>query len=155
IVASLLLLIAVRGMPYFWPANVVVAEYREPGHDAVKVMAEIVDTESVTVGRLKSAGLQVDEKKGLYDRLLLKVGSSDKYGADFRFLLGDWLVDRSYPDNVLVLERVEWGNFYGVASAVKQGGKIVATGEGVAEAWAPLQQRANDLRAQIHGIERG
>lgn len=155
IVVALLLLITARGMPYFWPANVVVAEYHEPGHDAVKVMAEIVDSETVTVGRLKSAGLPVDEKQGLYQRLLLKVGNRDKYGADFRPLLGDWLVDRHYPEDVVVLERVEWGNFYGVPTALKQEGAVIASGDEVLKAWEPLQQRANDLRVQIQKIEKG
>ena len=60
IVAALLGLIAARGMPYFWPADVVVAEYRDPAHETVRVMAEIVDSEAVSSSRLKSAGLAVD-----------------------------------------------------------------------------------------------
>ena len=155
IVVALLGLIAARGMPYFWPADVVVAEYREPGQEPVRVMAEIVDSEAVTVGRLKSAGLAVDEKQHFYDRLLLKVGNRDRYGADFRFLLGDWLVERIYPDPVMVLERMEWGNFYGVPVAAKQDGAIVGAGDAAFEAWQPLQERANDLRAQIQKIEKG
>jgi phosphate transport system permease protein len=114
IVVALLLLIAARGMPYFWPADVVVAEYRDPAHPAVAVMAEIVDAEAVSSARLKSAGLAVDERQLVYDRLLIKVGNRDQYGADFRHVLGDWLVGRTTPEDVLVLERMEWGNFYGV-----------------------------------------
>jgi phosphate transport system permease protein len=154
IVVALLLLIAARGMPYFWPADVVVAEYREPGRDPVRVMAEVVDTEAVVVGRLKSAGLPVDEKQGFYDRLLLKVGNRDRYGADFRFLLGDWLVERTYPAEVMVLERTEWGNFYGVPVAVKQAGELVASGEGAHAAWKPFQERAGELRGRIEDIEK-
>lgn len=155
IVAALLLLIAARGMPYFWPADVVVAEYREPGHEPVRVMAEIVESEDVTVARLLSAGLPVDEGQAFYERVLLKVGNRDRYGADFRYLLGDWLLDRRYPEGVLVLERTEWGNFYGMPVAVKQNGDVVASGESAYDAWRPRQERANDLRDEIHGIERG
>ncbi len=155
IVAALLFLIAVRGMPYFWPADVVVAEYRDPAHATVKVMAEIVDSEAVTTARLKSAGLAVDEKQAFYDRLLIKVGNRDQYGADFRHVLSDWLVQRATPADVLVLERTEWGNFYGVPAAVKQGGQGVASGDAAYEAWLPLQQRANELRERIRDIEKG
>jgi phosphate transport system permease protein len=155
IVVALLLLIAARGMPYFWPADVVVAEYRDPAHPAVAVMAEIVDAEAVSSARLKSAGLAVDERQLFYDRLLIKVGNRDQYGADFRHVLGDWLVGRTTPEDVLVLERMEWGNFYGVPVAVKQSGAVTASGEGCFEAWRPLQERANELRERIRDIQRG
>jgi phosphate transport system permease protein len=155
IVVALLLLIAARGMPYFWPADVVVAEYRDPAHETVKVMAEIVDSEAVSTARLKSAGLAVDESQAFYDRLLIKVGNRDQYGADFRHVLGDWLVERATPENVLVLERMEWGNFYGVPVAVKQDGVVSAGGEGAHAAWQSLQQRANGLRERIRDIEKG
>ncbi len=155
VVAALLLLIASRGMPYFWPADVVVASYLEPHKPAVPVMAEIVETEAVTTARLRSAGLNVSEAQSHYDRLLLKVGNRDKYGADFRFLLGDFLTDRKYPDDVLVLERMEWGNFYGTPVAVKQAGAVVASGSEAWAAWQPLQARANELRAKVRKIERG
>ncbi|MGQ0585676.1 MAG: phosphate ABC transporter permease PstA [Gammaproteobacteria bacterium] len=155
IVVALLFLVAARGMPYFWPADVVVAEYRDPAHEPVRVMAELVDSESVSMTRLKSAGLAVDEKQAFYDRLLIKVGNRDQYGADFRHVLGDWLVERTTPAGVLVLERTEWGNFYGVPVAVKQAGAMVASGEGAYEAWKPLQERAGELRQRIRDIEKG
>ena len=155
IVAALLFLIAARGMPYFWPADVVVAEYRDPAHETVRVMAELVESESVTSARLKSAGLAVDEKQVLYDRLLVKVGNRDHYGADFRHVLSDWLVGRTTPADVLVLERTEWGNFYGVPVAVKQAGAVIASGEETYRAWLPLQERAQELRDQIRDIEKG
>ncbi len=155
IVVALLLLIAARGMPYFWPADVVVAEYHEPGKEPVRLMAEIVETEAVSKARLQSAGLPVAGEQLFYDRLLLKVGNRDLYGADFRFVLSDWLVERSYADDVLVLERVEWGNFYGQLIALKQNGAQMAAGAQAYAAWQPLQQRANDLREDIGKIEKG
>jgi phosphate transport system permease protein len=155
VVAALLLLIASRGMPYFWPADVVVAEYREPRREPVRVMAEIVEREEVSAARLKGAGLAVDETRGFYDRVLVKVGNRDRYGADFRYLLDEWLVERSYPGEAMVLERVEWGNFHGVLAAVKQAGAVTASGEQARTAYGPLQARANELRARIRAIEKG
>ena len=155
IVVALLMLIAARGMPYFWPADVVAAEYREPGADPVKLLAEIVETEAVTSARLKSAGQRVDEQRAFYDRLLVKTGNRDLYGADFRPLLSDWLVERRYPENVVVLERMEWGNFYGEMTALKQAGEVIASGPEAYTAWQDLQARANKLRDDIRDIERG
>ena len=155
IVVALLALIAARGMPYFWPADVVVAEYRDPAHAPVKVMAEIVDSEAVSSARLKSAGLAVDDAQLFYERLLIKVGNRDHYGADFRHVLSDWLVDRERPAEALVLERTEWGNFYGVPVAVKQAGTVIAAGAQAYAAWEPLQERAGELRERIRAVEKG
>lgn len=155
IVLSLLFLIAARGMPYFWPADVLVAEYREPGREPVPVMAEVVETESATTARLKSAGLKVDEGRLYYDRHLLKVGNRDLYGADFRVLLADWLVERRYPETVVVLERMEWGNFYGELEALLRDGMVVNVGPGAYDAWQQRQAVAGRLHNEIRDIEKG
>lgn len=155
ITLALLLLTAARGLPHFWPADVLKASYQEPGETAQPVLAEIRSSEEVTSARLKNAGLKVDEAQPIYERLLIKVANRDLLGSDFRPVLSDWLVERSYPADVTVLERVEWGNFHGFVQAVKSGGEIVASG---AEAWAaylPLQDRTNDLRDDIEHIEKG
>ncbi len=155
ITVALLALTAARGMPHFWPADLLKAEYVEPGQAAVPILVEMVSEEEVTSARLKSAGVQITDDKPFHTRDLVKIGNRDLYGADFRYLLSDWIVNRSYPEDVVVLERSEWGNFHGFISAVKQDGKVVASG---AEAWAayqPLQKRANMLRDKLHGVEDG
>ena len=155
ITVALLFLTAARGMPHFWPADLLKAEYAEPGQAAVPILVEMVSEEEVTSARLKSAGVQITDDKPFHTRDLVKIANRDLYGADFRYLLSDWIVNRSYPEDVVVLERSEWGNFHGFISAVKQDGKVVASG---AEAWAayqPLQKRANTLRDQLHEVEDG
>jgi phosphate transport system permease protein len=154
ITLALLILTAARGLPHFWPADLVQARYVPVGEEPVTVLAEIRSTEEVTSGRLKNAGLKVDEAQPLYERLLIKVANRDLLGADFRPVLSDWLVDRRYPEDAVVLERVEWGNFHGFLEQVKSGGAVVGAG---AEAWAryqPLQERATQLRHDIEEIEK-
>lgn len=154
ITLALLILTAARGLPHFWPADLVEARYAPVGDEEVTVLAEIRSTEEVTSGRLKNAGLKVDETQPLYERLLIKVGNRDLLGADFRPVLSDWLVDRSYPEDAVVLERMEWGNFHGFLHEVKIAGSVVGSG---AQAWAkyePLQDRANQLRSEIEEIEK-
>lgn len=155
VVLALLFLIAARGLPYFWPADVLVASYQEPDRDPVPVMAEVVETETDTAARLKSAGLKIDGGKSFYDRELLKVGNRDFYGADFRVLLSDWLVERHYPESAIVLERMEWGNFYGELVALLSNGKVAASGAQAYQPWQVLQDRANRLRDDIRQIEKG
>lgn len=155
ITVALLFLTAARGMPHFWPADLLKAEYVEPGQASVPILVEMVSEEEVTSARLKSAGVQITDDKPFHTRDLVKIANRDLYGSDFRYLLSDWIINRSYPEDVVVLERSEWGNFHGFISAVKQDGKVVATG---AEAWAayqPLQKRANMLRDKLHSVEDG
>ena len=154
ITCSLLVLTAARGLPHFWPADMLQASYQQPGAEAVPVLAEIRSMEEVTTARLKNAGLPVSEDRDLYERLLIKVGNRDLLGADFRYVLSDWLVERSYPEDVVVLERMEWGNFHGFLVSVKQDGQIV-TGESAWTAYQAAQDRANDFRDQIADIEKG
>jgi phosphate transport system permease protein len=154
IVGGLLGLILVRGMSHFWPSNVMVADYQMPERPFERLMAEVRSIEEVSSARLLSAGLPVDPAREFYDRWLVKVGNRDLYGADFRYLVSDWIVDRNYPRNVVVLERMEWGNFHGTLQQVKQAGAVVASGEEGWTAYLPLQERTNRLRKQATRIER-
>lgn len=153
LVAGLLGLIAVRGLAHFWPANVVQATYAVPGKAAMQVLGEIREGELVSKDRLLSAGLPVEGTQEFFDRYLFKVGNRDLYGSDFRYVIDDWLIERSYPQEITVFERLEWGNFYGRILKIEESGQAVATGD---DAWAELlerQARANDLRHQISKIE--
>jgi phosphate transport system permease protein len=154
ITLSLLALTALRGLPHFWPSDLVQGKYVEPGAAPVPVLAEIRSSEEVTAARLQGAGVHIGNDKPLLDRLLLKLANRDLYGADFRYVLSDWLVDRSFPEDASVFERVEWGNFQGFVVALKQDGAQVAAGAEAWTAYLPLQDRANDLRARIRRIER-
>ena len=97
LVVGLLLYIAAKGLGHFWPADVVDAVYREPGQADVRVVGEVVERASYTRARLVSAGLPIQDDKESYERYLVKVGNRDFLGADFRYLLSDWLVERRYP----------------------------------------------------------
>lgn len=155
ITLSLLVLTAARGLPHFWPADLLQAHYQQPGHEAEPVLAEIRSSEEVTTARLQNAGMDIQDDKPLHERLLLKVANRDLLGADFRYVLSDWLIDRQYPKDAVVFERLEWGNFHGFLDRVEANGEVVATGP---EAWDEYQQRqhrANKLRDQMSGIEKG
>jgi phosphate transport system permease protein len=155
ITLSLLVLTASRGLPHFWPQDLVQAEYRQPGQPAIPMLVEVRSAEEVTSARLVSAGLPVDASQAFYDRLLVKLGNRDIYGVDFRYVLSDWLVERSQPENATVFERLEWGNFHGFIESVQSDGTVVARGDAAWDAYLPMQERANDLRARIISIQKG
>ena len=153
-VIGLLGLIAVRGLSHFWPADIVVVDYTEPGRAPIQLLGEVVDKETVSALRLKSAGVELPEGQSSAQRFLLKIGNRDYFGLDFRWVVGPWMSEGTYPENVVAVERREWGHFYGYLSAVKESGQLVASND---VAWDELQsrlERANGLVAQIKDIEK-
>lgn len=154
LVIGLLALIAVRGLGHFWPDKVLVAEYQVPGQGSRMIAGEVVETEEVAAKRLRIAGMPVPDDEEFMLRKLLKVGNRDLTGADFVWVVDHWLTDHRYPENIMALERREWGNFYGYLQSVKESGTTIAQGE---EAWDQFQarlQRALDIHEEIYTIER-
>ena len=145
---GLLSVIAVRGMAHFWPADVIVAEYQVPNGEHRLLAGERVQAEEVPRARLAASGLPVAAEGGEFmTRELLKVGNREVYGADFSWVVGEWLSNERTPKDIVVLERREWGNFYGELISVKEGGNLVAEGEA---AWSELQSRIKRID-QLHG----
>ncbi|WP_285260852.1 phosphate ABC transporter permease PstA [Halopseudomonas bauzanensis] len=148
---GLLILIAVRGLSHFWPADVIEAQYRMPGQEALVILGEVNTREEVSAARLASAGMPVDpESDGFMERQLIKVGNRDLYGADFRWVVGDWMEDIRTPEEIVVIERREWGNFYGYLNDVRQNGEVIATG---ADAWPALEQAVDRALAIYDDIQ--
>ncbi|HEB56042.1 MAG TPA: phosphate ABC transporter permease PstA [Gammaproteobacteria bacterium] len=140
-VIGLVLLIAVRGLAYFWPADVMQGDYMHAGKTN-KVLGEITESENLSMERLRDSGYQIGSEFAANQqhviRYLVKMGNRDVTGTDFRVLLKPMLKKVTYPDDVMVVERREWGNFYGFLRALKKDGKILAEGE---EAQRILDQR--------------
>jgi len=151
---GLLAVIAVRGLEHFWPDDVIVADYQIPGAEPRVMAGEVVQAEEVPRARLAASGLPVDVEGGEFmTRELLKVGNREVYGADFSWVVGEWLSNMRKPADLVALERREWGNFYGELLNVKEAGRLVAEGDA---AWNELQQRIdriNELHEQIAKLE--
>ncbi|MDB2374703.1 phosphate ABC transporter permease PstA [Gammaproteobacteria bacterium] len=161
-VVGLLGLLTVRGMAHFWPTDVMQANYAPPvafgSVMSTEVLGEKVETESVSSIQIASSGIPVDESIPTYERELVKLGNRDVTGADFAWLLSRYISDIRYPANVVVLERREWGNFYGFLSGVKESGERVVEGAGDdAALWEEFEQRLSRTLAihdEIYRIEK-
>ena len=161
-VVGLLGLLTVRGMAHFWPTDVMQANYAPPvafgSVVSTEVLGEKVETESVSSIQIASSGIPVDESIPTYERELVKLGNRDVTGADFAWLLSRYISDIRYPANVVVLERREWGNFYGFLSGVKESGERVVEGaEDDAALWDEFEQRLSRALAihdEIYRIEK-
>ncbi|NOQ13239.1 MAG: phosphate ABC transporter permease PstA [Methyloprofundus sp.] len=154
-VFGLLLLIAVRGLGHYWPAQVAAIEYQQKGSEQVLDTAgEMVEQQVLKPEIAIAAGYSAEQIAAGVTQHLIKTGNRDISGLDFRWILDKDIKQTAYPENLMVLERREWGNFYGYLHAIKENGEIVVQGD---QAWTELEermQRTLEIFAQIEDIEK-
>ncbi|WP_156508870.1 phosphate ABC transporter permease PstA [Oleiphilus sp. HI0132] len=153
-VFSLLILIASRGLVHFWAHDVVEADVENRNGGTYKIMGELVETESVSAVQLREAGYKVPQGVEFMDRHLLKMGNRDVTGSDFRWVLDASLSNRHYPEDIIAMERREWGNFYGYLKDVKESGQVVASGNGAWDELSKRIERALSIHDEIYTIEK-
>ncbi len=127
-IAGLIGLIMVKGLGFFWPTGVTEFELS----NGTKVMGEVTAREQIRGISGKS-----DTKEAKY-RTQLKIGNRDLYGLDFRWIDDDQIVAQSEPKYAVVMERREWGNFYGFIKEITEDGN--ATCQGNEECWSKLEE---------------
>ncbi|MEX2516503.1 MAG: phosphate ABC transporter permease PstA, partial [Gammaproteobacteria bacterium] len=158
LVGGLLLLILIRGGAHFWPAQIIETTVQGEDGQRVRVLGEVTDSETLTLGMLKAAGrpLPDDPDVEFVTRYLFKQGNKDITGRDFVWHMETNMDEWRYPENAIMLERREWGNFYGYPVRIIENDKVVAENDALA-VFAELQERlkySNDLVARINNIER-
>lgn len=153
-VAGVLALTALRGLGHFWPKAVAETTYTQRDGQRMRLIGEVREREEVSVRRLAESGFKLDTQEIFVDRLLFKLGNKDVTGVDFRWFPEPLLEPLTYPEDLITIERHEWGNFYGHLKAIKENGAVVASG---AAAWPELVQRAERAKRlfrQIYRIEK-
>lgn len=163
-VVGLLALLTVRGMSHFWPKDVMQASYTPPSTSepvTTLVLGEQVESEDIIANQIISSGIPVDPAQELYNRQLMKLGNRDVSGADFSWVLTDFISDIEFPRNVVALERREWGNFYGFLLSVHEGETPVIElsdrGADLGPAWTEFNERlerALAIHEEILAIEK-
>jgi phosphate transport system permease protein len=153
LVAGLLMLIAARGMGHFWPAAVHEIVYLEADGSRTKFAAQIRDREDVQASRLAESGVQVEPGVESVERILLKTGNRDLGGQDFRWVLEPGILQQTQPLSMTVLERQEWGAFFGRVVGLKQESELVQ-GKDVWSDFRTRLARTEDLRDQISDLEK-
>jgi len=154
-VFGLLLLIASRGLGHFWPKTVYEIEY-DNGTQIATVIGERVETEEVPRQRIIESGIQVQSEEEFVERSLIKVGNREILGIDFMLTVAPNEVSVKKPQDVLVLERTQWGNFYGYLKEIKSNGEALGLYDEIK--WQDLEQRLDaifELRERIEDIEKG
>lgn len=154
-VIGVLGLILVQGASHFWPSDLQQVSVKQADGTERKVLAEIVRSQDVAASTLRESGVELPGNATHYTRHLLKMGNRDVYGRDFAWFLDHEMSSWDIPQQALVLERREWGNFYGFAVKLLENDQVIA--EGDAAVWATLPERiarANDIHAQIKQLEK-
>ena len=147
-VFGLLLLILFRGMSHFWPADVEAFHYLNSQNE-VTIIAEVVEAETVPAESLHG----IENAKGDVTRYLVKTGNRDILGSDFRWLYDIDLLKREKPKNIMALERIEWGNFYGYLTSVHENGELVSSTKSTWSEFKSRLDRATEIREQLLELE--
>jgi len=137
-VVGVLALIAVRGTVHFWPSNVIQFSYQEDDGAIKTIIGEKIDTSVTPAEMARSTGFKMADNEETLVQYQLKTGNRDVTGADFRWVQERNVRQQEEPDDIMVIERREWGNFYGRLVAVKENGTVIATG---AQAWPIAQDK--------------
>ena len=156
-VVGLIGLIAVRGFGHFWAADVTQIRITDHAGQQSVVIGELVRSQTIPAAVARDAGNFVPDGIDLVTRHLIKQGNRDQTGRDFVWYLGLGMASWEYPEDVYVIERREWGNFYGHAIALMREGEIVASA-GEANLWEEIQAavaRSLVLHKQIQRLEKG
>jgi phosphate transport system permease protein len=138
-------LLAYNGLSYFWQKDLMELTLK----DGRKILGELWSEE-------KSAAETGTRAAAAIDRIRLKIGNRDIGGLDFVWIDAKDIARRSRPRDVVMLERLEWGNFYGTMAELRQGGQLLAAGpEAVWKAFGPLHERKLQDLHRIEKLEKG
>ena len=160
-VIGILLLIAVKGLSHFWPADVAQITFTDQNNQLQSIYGELIELDVVPVKQfLESGGNPEWTKQGEAEmrRWLVKTGNRKVNPPDFRWIYLNQIKNIENPSDVIVLERVEWGNAYGVASSITTRGGNNAqfvTASNLATQLRERLERGSRIRDEIHELERG
>lgn len=138
-VLGLLLLIAGRGLSYFWPSPVYEWQLQNKQGTSV-LIGQLYDRETLSAARLADAGMvsdTADSAPQSLTRYLVKTGNRERVGLDFRWINGSDIISRTAPAALAQIERSKNGNFYGYPVALVLDGKTISLAKDKAHTLAP------------------
>lgn len=155
-VIGLLGLIAVRGFGHFWPADVALTSVTDKAGSKQVILGEVVRSEVISATIARDNGYTIPADRELLTRYLMKLGNRDITSRDFIWVLEIGMDDWKYPQDVVTIERREWGNFYGYIESINENKKPILAKD-AANFWAEVDirlARALALHDKIVHIEK-
>ncbi len=142
LILGLLALLAANGGSYFWQKPLTFLTLR----DGSKVLGEVQRAEDIPGSKPGTVAAR---------RVQLKVGNRDLTGADFRWEDAASIAAREIPSSAMLLERLEWGNFYGFPVELRKAGAVVAAGDAaIAAALPEMLAEKHSETAEIRHLEK-
>ncbi|MGY6569495.1 MAG: phosphate ABC transporter permease PstA [Salinarimonas sp.] len=153
LIAGFLAMIAWNGFTTFWPKPIAQVELRDgtviageptrggtyrPGEN---VLAQLSDEQRA----------EIEANLGFAERTLYKTANFDLYGDDFRWVSDFEVANITYPTDMHLFQRQQWGDFVGRVAG------LVIGGEEVAFDYDLMQREQSEARRrfnQIRNIER-
>ena len=121
---GMLLVVVANGAGYFWPH----ALQELVLDDGSRKLAVVVDEKPNTDGQLQ---------------YFVRVGNRDLYGTDFEWMAAASVTSQALPAEAIVLERVEYGPFFGYLEAMESAGVRRSV------SWADLDHGLAQIREQM------
>ncbi len=142
LLSGLFVVVTVNGFGAMWPKRTAKLELRSGDI----VLGEIVERELIPPSRTSSVEAF---------RLQVKRGNRDLSGSDFVWLDEAEIERISYPEEAVVIERRQWGNFYGFPARLLWRNDVVAgAGDGSWRKLEKLLAEEQNIVRQIREIER-
>jgi phosphate transport system permease protein len=139
LVVALLVVLGINGMGYFWQGPLVHLRIE----DGTRLLGELHGRE------------EIPGTGGTATRVRLKVGNRDIDGVEFLWVDERRVLERGLPADAVVLERREWGNFYGTMVELRRDEDLLAVGpEQVWQAFGELHEQKLEQLAAVHRLER-
>ncbi len=146
LILGLLGVIGYQGGKFFWQKEL--PEFTLV--DGSKLLAEVHSVETIPAD-LSDGGAGAGG-----ERLQLRLGNRDLTGGDFRWVDASAISRRDLPLDAVLLERLEWGNFYGRMVELRRGPELLAQGsEAVWRAFPSLHAAKMTERREIAKLEKG
>ena len=149
-VVSLLVLILYNGLTAFWPKRVVYLELTGESQarlgESPILVGEVVKRQPKAV-RAASQSQQLEWQ--------LFVGNKERYGLSFRYVDADDIVAQRYPEQVISIERLEYGDAIGepLALRIQDEGELSAADPGFAGRLEDLVHEVSARRRDIKNLE--
>jgi len=140
LVIGLLAVLAVNGLAYFWQHDLLLVETT----DGRRWLGELQGREPVP-------GIRTDGGAPA-ERIRLEVGNRDVTGVDFVWVDESAIATVSRPADAVLLERLEYGNFYGFLRELRRGDDVLARGPD--EVWDAFTVLHRTKLEQLEAIER-
>lgn len=146
-VLSLVAFIVFKGMGHFWPKDIHAYTVDDGKGGTVQLFGEAHRRSDRVEGNIKEGVEHIPQ-------ILVKIGGRDVYGSDFKWIDDHAIKQDLVPEDLIMVERFEWGNLYGrLKSVTLSDGKTVA-GQPAWDAFQQLIERHDELHDQIISIQK-